>query len=597
MKKVILTTCLIATVLMNFTSGYTSNMTATADYETPIVVEGEYTSTLEDTIEETTTSIETAPTEVQITETQNTEFVETTSVETTEATETTTTEIQTTEPIETTVVEETTITSIAETTTTETTTTYIVGDADENGKLNVRDAAFIAKALANKEADTLPESADYTEDNKIDVRDAAAIARHLASRYNEEPVVTSVSNDISVSVTTTSTYVAHDRPTKECVCVTDENTVFCPNCGIPYDCTCGALPETHKLVTTTVSDVNTDDTTTTTAVGNDGVTTTQTAETINTLPVETTVALPTTTAATTTATIENATTSFINTSMVPIHTDILTTSITTGTIYIPYITGTLPISTTSTSATTTTTTTTTTHVHDYVTETETVRHAAEYQTKTVWMYSPSMYVMLGLNEYIPDGSNKYVPYTGEDDPDNWYKRVDDYDMLCAAYGDGSWDNIVAKYKDSVSSILPENASACTVEELEKNDSAAFFRCYIDKTNFTEYGITEEQWYDPDYMQSYSNETEYIIAPFDYYGHREKAKFNPELDTIVSVWGYRKSDAFYKLVLDEKVPADKWQTWAEWIEERYVPVAQETVLVNDAWTEIITHEVCECGHTK
>ena len=59
-------------------------------------------------------------------------------------------------------------------------TDYEKGDANHDGFVNVRDAAVIAKALADHKGDTLPESADYDENGSINVRDAAMIARHLA---------------------------------------------------------------------------------------------------------------------------------------------------------------------------------------------------------------------------------------------------------------------------------------------------------------------------------------------------------------------------------------------------------------------------------
>ncbi|MGN0614110.1 MAG: leucine-rich repeat protein [Porcipelethomonas sp.] len=55
------------------------------------------------------------------------------------------------------------------------------GDANEDGKVNVRDAAFIAHKLAQGKSDELPECADYNGDEIINVRDAAAIAKFLAS--------------------------------------------------------------------------------------------------------------------------------------------------------------------------------------------------------------------------------------------------------------------------------------------------------------------------------------------------------------------------------------------------------------------------------
>ena len=56
-----------------------------------------------------------------------------------------------------------------------------VGDANGDNTLNVRDAAHIAKMLAQGKADELPDSADFNEDGKINVRDAAAIAKFLAT--------------------------------------------------------------------------------------------------------------------------------------------------------------------------------------------------------------------------------------------------------------------------------------------------------------------------------------------------------------------------------------------------------------------------------
>lgn len=58
--------------------------------------------------------------------------------------------------------------------------TGIKGDANGDGTVNVRDAAIIAKMLADGTAARLPKSADYNGDGKVSVRDAAAIAKQLA---------------------------------------------------------------------------------------------------------------------------------------------------------------------------------------------------------------------------------------------------------------------------------------------------------------------------------------------------------------------------------------------------------------------------------
>jgi hypothetical protein len=55
------------------------------------------------------------------------------------------------------------------------------GDANEDKYINVRDCAEIAFKLAQKNGNTLPDTADYNKDSKKDVRDAAAMARALAS--------------------------------------------------------------------------------------------------------------------------------------------------------------------------------------------------------------------------------------------------------------------------------------------------------------------------------------------------------------------------------------------------------------------------------
>ena len=57
-----------------------------------------------------------------------------------------------------------------------------MGDANGDGKVNVRDCAYIAKMLAKGKG--LPDKADYNLDGKKNVRDAAAIAKSLAEIMN-----------------------------------------------------------------------------------------------------------------------------------------------------------------------------------------------------------------------------------------------------------------------------------------------------------------------------------------------------------------------------------------------------------------------------
>ncbi len=61
------------------------------------------------------------------------------------------------------------------------TPTYITGDANNDGIVNVRDCSFIALMLSQSRADILAEHSDFNLDSKVNVRDAAAIAIALAS--------------------------------------------------------------------------------------------------------------------------------------------------------------------------------------------------------------------------------------------------------------------------------------------------------------------------------------------------------------------------------------------------------------------------------
>jgi len=121
----------------------------------------------------TTTTVTTA---VSTTTETTVSTTATTPIETTA----TTTAVSNTTAEQTTTTETTSIITTATTTTTE--PIKIKGDANGNNKLDVRDCAFIASALANGTADDLTEISDFNSDGKINVRDAAAIANHLASK-------------------------------------------------------------------------------------------------------------------------------------------------------------------------------------------------------------------------------------------------------------------------------------------------------------------------------------------------------------------------------------------------------------------------------
>ena len=104
----------------------------------------------------------------------------------------------------------------------------ILGDADLNGTLNVRDCAFIANRIAKGRANELPGNSDYNKDGKINVRDAASIAYDIARIGKTEitetlPVETHLSTTTTTTVTTTT--VSDTETTIETTAVTTTTPV------------------------------------------------------------------------------------------------------------------------------------------------------------------------------------------------------------------------------------------------------------------------------------------------------------------------------------------------------------------------------------
>ena len=59
----------------------------------------------------------------------------------------------------------------------------LVGDSNQDNKVDILDAAYIAKKVAQRKTNTLPvEYADYNEDNLVNIMDAATIAKDIARR-------------------------------------------------------------------------------------------------------------------------------------------------------------------------------------------------------------------------------------------------------------------------------------------------------------------------------------------------------------------------------------------------------------------------------
>ena len=156
----------------------TANTTVTSTAKTTTV------STAKTTVTSTAKTTTVSTTKLTVTSTAKTTTVSTTVTTTTTSSTTISTTVTTITSTSLTTVS----TTIATTTTPSVTTpqvTEILGDANGDGKLDVRDAAHIARLLAQRKADKLPKNADFNGDGKVDVRDAAAIAKFLAKSHKK----------------------------------------------------------------------------------------------------------------------------------------------------------------------------------------------------------------------------------------------------------------------------------------------------------------------------------------------------------------------------------------------------------------------------
>lgn len=64
---------------------------------------------------------------------------------------------------------------------------YLKGDANGDGVLNIRDAAYIAACYSQGKTELLSEDGDFNGDGVVNIRDASAILKHIALTT---PVVT-----------------------------------------------------------------------------------------------------------------------------------------------------------------------------------------------------------------------------------------------------------------------------------------------------------------------------------------------------------------------------------------------------------------------
>lgn len=151
-------------------------------------------------------------------------------------------------------------------------TYYIVGDANEDDKLNVRDAAYIASALSKGKASELYISADYNQDNSINVRDAAGIARYCAESYSSDipvttvPLTTTTTVGTMIITATTTTTTVTDVPVENTTEPVTTTEVTIPDLPVETTGPVTTTEVTETTVATTSEPVETTTVTTTTQV-------------------------------------------------------------------------------------------------------------------------------------------------------------------------------------------------------------------------------------------------------------------------------------------------------------------------------------------
>ena len=196
------------------------------------------------------------------------------------------------------------------------------------------------------------------------------------------------------------------------------------------------------------------------------------------------------------------------------------------------------------------------HTHNWQPVTTQIYHEAEYATKTIWMYNPQFYYG-GHPENCPWGPNRLTP---DRDPDGWWQRRTSYDLLCWHYG--SLEDVPDEYKV----------------------------WWITKDNCTDYGISYDKWCNlPSY--GYDAHKGCYIATTDYWGN--VTEFNPEYDVLVGIKATAQSKAEKEY---KKQFGVSFSVGCNSINNCYMPVAQETICIKDAWTEpkIVARMCTACG---
>ena len=172
----------VASTAKTTTISTTITTTTSTTISTTVTTTTMSSTTISTTVTTITTSATTVSTTVTTTTTTST-TVSTTVTTTTMSSTTVSTTVTTTTMSSTTV--STTVTTTTTPSVTTPQVTEILGDANGDGKLDVRDAAHIARLLAQRKADKLPKNADFNGDGKVDVREAAAIAKFLAKSHKK----------------------------------------------------------------------------------------------------------------------------------------------------------------------------------------------------------------------------------------------------------------------------------------------------------------------------------------------------------------------------------------------------------------------------
>ena len=85
------------------------------------------------------------------------------------------------------------------------------GDANGDGKFNIRDAAYISSSISRGDTKSILPDGDFNGDGTINIRDAAAISKHFAEIKRSSPATAKTTTKKASGEAVTKTAVVNSK--------------------------------------------------------------------------------------------------------------------------------------------------------------------------------------------------------------------------------------------------------------------------------------------------------------------------------------------------------------------------------------------------